>query len=361
MLMQFSGFNTLLSELQSNVFLRCVLAFVVSLGMACLYPIFIKLLKKLQLRQVIRIYGPKSHLKDKAGTPTFGGVLIIGSIFLSSLLFCNLHDQYIWLVILVTFCFAVLGMWDDIMKISFASSDGIPARYKLAAESLIVIVIVCYLYHILAKQNLLLVVIPIYPDVSISSALLFVSLCYFVLVGSANAVNLTDGLDGLAILPIVLIAGALGVFAYLSSDMTNSYIFHLPYLKYAGDIAVFCASIVGAGLGFLWFNSHPASVFMGDTGALGLGVSLGMIAILLRQELAYFIMAMVFVIETFSVILQLGSFKLRKKRIFRMSPIHHHFELKGLSESKIVVRSWLITAVLVLGVLASLHFGIVAG
>ena len=313
----------------------------------------IKKLVQLRFGQAIREDGPQAHLK-KTGTPTMGGVLIISAITLSSLMWVNLSNPYYWVALGVTLGFALVGFVDDFLKIKHNNSKGISALHKYLSLSIIAIIAACFLYSMAdtpEKTNLL---IPYSKDITLSIGLFFIPLAYFVMLGASNGVNLTDGLDGLAILPTVMIASALAVFAYVSGHYHFSEYLLLPFISGNGELAIFCCAIVGAGLGFLWFNTYPAQMFMGDVGALGLGGALGIIAIIVRQEIVFFIMAGIFVVETMSVMLQVGSYKWRGKRLFLMAPIHHHFELKGWAEPKIIVRFWIITLILVLIGLASL-------
>ena len=316
-------------------------------------PLMIRKLSLHQIGQQIRDDGPQSHL-SKAGTPTMGGGLILIAIASSNLLWADLTNRYIWVALLVTLSFGAIGFIDDYRKVSAGNSKGLSARSKYGWQSLIAIVtgVGLFVGATTAAETELLV--PFFKDVSVTLGWLFVPLVYFVVVGSSNAVNLTDGLDGLAILPTVMIAGALAVFAYVTGNYKFAEYLSIPFIRDAGELIVFCGSIMGAGLGFLWFNTYPAQVFMGDVGALSLGAALGIVAVLVRQELVYFLMAGVFVMETVSVILQVASFKLTGRRIFRMAPLHHHFELKGWPEPRVIVRFWIVTVILVLIGLATL-------
>lgn len=276
------------------------------------------------------------------------------AITLSTLLWGDLSNAYIWLVLFVTIGFGAVGWWDDYLKLFMKNSKGLSARRKLLFQSLIALIAACYLYFSAAQPIETQLIIPFFKNVSWYLGPFFILFAYVVIVGTSNAVNLTDGLDGLAILPAVMVAAALGVFAYASGNMHFANYLAIPHIPGAGELTVFCGAIVGAGLGFLWFNTYPAQVFMGDVGALSLGAALGIIAVIVRQELVLFLMGGVFVLETVSVILQVASFKLTGKRIFRMAPIHHHFELKGWPEPRVIVRFWIITFVLVLCGLATL-------
>jgi phospho-N-acetylmuramoyl-pentapeptide-transferase len=284
-----------------------------------------------------------------------GGALILISIVISTLLWANLDNRHVWLVLVITVMFGLIGGVDDYLKLVHKRSKGLSARSKYLWQSVAGLAAAIFLYataHLPAETEL---IVPFFKHVALPlGAVGFVLLSYFVIVGTSNAVNLTDGLDGLAILPTVMVAAALGIFAYSSGHVVFSKYLGIPYIPGAGELVVFCGAMVGAGLGFLWFNTYPAQVFMGDIGALGLGAALGLLAVIVRQELVLFIMGGVFVIETLSVILQVASFKLTGKRIFRMAPLHHHFELKGWPEPRVIVRFWIITVVLVLTGLATL-------
>lgn len=323
------------------------------LGLFC-GPLMINWLRNLQMGQIVREDGPKTHL-SKAGTPTMGGVLILFAVLASSLLWGDLRQPVLWLVMLVTAGFGLVGWIDDYRKVVRKNSKGLPGRWKYFWQSLIAFAAVCYLScsaDIPVNSQL---TIPFFKSLFIELGPLFPILAYFVIVGSSNAVNLTDGLDGLAIMPIVMVAGALGVFAYASSNVVYAHYLAIPFVSNTGELTIFCSALVGAGLGFLWYNSYPAQVFMGDVGSLSLGAALGIVAIVVKQELVLLIMGGLFVIETVSVILQVGYFKYTGgKRLFRMAPLHHHFELKGWSEPKVIVRFWIMTVVFVLCGLATL-------
>lgn len=303
--------------------------------------------------QPIRDDGPESHL-IKAGTPTMGGTLILISICISTLLWADLSNRYIWVVVTVTLSFGVIGFVDDYKKLVLQDPKGLKSRLKYFWQSVFGLAAVIFLYQTAQLPAETTLIVPFFKDVAIEMGIMFVVLGYFVIVGTSNAVNLTDGLDGLAILPTVMVGGALGIFAYLSGNVNFSEYLGIPYVPGAGEVAIFCGALAGAGLGFLWFNTYPAQVFMGDVGALALGAALGVIAVIVRQELVLFIMGGVFVVEALSVILQVASFKLTGKRIFRMAPLHHHFELKGWPEPRVIVRFWIITVILVLVGLATL-------
>ncbi len=316
-------------------------------------PHMIRKLSHYQIGQSVRDDGPKSHL-SKAGTPTMGGALIIVAIGISTLLWGDLSNRYVWITLFVTLSFGAIGWVDDYRKVVEKNSKGLPARSKYFWQSLCGLVASLALYFSATLPQETSLIVPVFKDVIIEMGPMFIVLSYFVIVGTSNAVNLTDGLDGLAIMPTVLVAGALGIFAYTSGNSVFAQYLHIPYLPGAGELIVFCGAVLGAGLGFLWFNTYPAQVFMGDVGALALGAGLGVVAVIVRQEIVLFIMGGVFVMETVSVILQVASFKLTGRRIFRMAPLHHHFELKGWPEPRVIVRFWIITVVLVLIGLATL-------
>ena len=316
-------------------------------------PVMIRRLKFYQMGQSVRDDGPQSHL-SKAGTPTMGGALLLVAIAASCLLWGDLRNPYLWLALLVTGAFGAVGWVDDYRKVVAKNSIGLPARWKYLWQSVIGIAAALYLYFAFDTAVTTELYIPFFKDFAWSMGPLFILLAYFVIVGASNAVNLTDGLDGLAILPTVLVGTALGIIAYLTGRVDFADYLHIPYIAGSGELAVFCGSIAGAGLGFLWFNTYPAQVFMGDVGALALGAALGTVAVVTRHEIVFFIMGGIFVLETVSVIVQVASFKLTGKRVFRMAPIHHHFELKGWPEPRVIVRFWIITVMLVLFGLATL-------
>jgi phospho-N-acetylmuramoyl-pentapeptide-transferase len=333
---------------------RCILVALTSLIVALSFgPTVIKWLSYYNIGQPIRDCGPQSHLKKK-GTPTMGGVLILLSITCAVILWGDLTNKFTWVVLLVTLGFGFIGWLDDYFKLVLKNSEGLRARWKYFWQSVVGLTAVIFLYKTSSYAGETSLIMPFFKYLVIDLGWFYIIFSYFVVVGSSNAVNLTDGLDGLAILPTVLVAGALGAFAYLTGNYIFSHYLYIPFIPGAGEVAVFCSAIVGSGLGFLWFNTYPAQIFMGDVGALGLGASLGIIAVIIRQELVLFVMGGVFVLETISVILQVASFKLTGKRIFKMAPIHHHFELKGWAEPKVIVRFWIITFVLVLLGLATL-------
>jgi phospho-N-acetylmuramoyl-pentapeptide-transferase len=344
-----SGFNVF-----QYLTLRIILGVLTSLFISLLVgPYLIRRLNEYQIGQNVRDDGPETHL-SKSGTPTMGGLLILVSIAVSTLCWADLSNRFIAVVLLVTLAFGVVGWVDDYRKVVEQNPKGLPGRYKYFWQSVIGLVAAMYLYQSATSPAETQLIIPFIKDVTINLGWMYVVLSYFVIVGSSNAVNLTDGLDGLAILPTVLVAGALMIFAYTTGHIYFAEYLGIPYIKGVGEVAIFCAAIVGSGLGFLWFNTYPAQVFMGDIGALALGAALGVVAIVVRQELVLFIMGGVFVMETVSVILQVGSFKLTGKRIFNMAPLHHHYELKGWPEPRVIVRFWIVTVILVLIGLASL-------
>jgi len=316
-------------------------------------PTMIRKLSSYKIGQQIRDDGPQSHL-SKAGTPTMGGALILVSIAISTLLWADLSSEKIWVVLGVTMAFGLIGGVDDYKKLVHGNSKGLSAKAKYFWQTVFGFSAAYFIFSNAVTPIETTLIVPFLKDAMIPLGAGFIVLTYLVIVGSSNAVNLTDGLDGLAIMPTVMVAGALGVFAYLTGHSTFANYLGIPYVAGVGELTIFCGALVGAGLGFLWFNTYPAMVFMGDVGALALGAALGVIAVYVRQELVLVIMGGIFVMETVSVILQVGSYKLTGKRIFRMAPIHHHFELKGWPEPRVIVRFWIITVVLVLIGLASL-------
>lgn len=334
--------------------LRAILGVLTALGISLLLgPWFIRRLSELKIGQSVRNDGPQSHL-SKSGTPTMGGALILVAIFASTLLWSDLSNHYVWLVMIVTAIFGAVGWVDDYRKVAKKDSRGLPARWKYFWQSIAGFGAATFLYCTASSPAETQLFIPFFKNVALDMGLFYIVFSYFVIVGTSNAVNLTDGLDGLAIMPCVMVSGALALIAYLSGNLKFSDYLHIAYIPGAGELVVFCCAMVGAGLGFLWFNTYPATVFMGDVGALALGAALGVIAVIVRHEIVLFIMGGIFVLETVSVILQVASFKLTGKRIFRMAPIHHHFELKGWPEPRVIVRFWIITLMLVLIGLATL-------
>ncbi|MEZ5566274.1 MAG: phospho-N-acetylmuramoyl-pentapeptide-transferase [Gammaproteobacteria bacterium] len=341
-----------------NVFtyltLRAILGALTALAKALLLgPALIRRLTTRQIGQTVRDDGPQSHLQ-KAGTPTMGGTLILLAILVSTLLWADLRSLYVWLVIGVTVAFGLLGFADDYRKLVLRDPKGLTAREKLFWQSLVAIVVGVILYWHADSPHSTSLLVPYLKNTMIPLGWLFVPFVYLVIVGTSNAVNLTDGLDGLAIMPTVLVGGALGLFAWVAGNSIFSSYLGIPYVAGAGELLVFCSAMAGAGLGFLWFNTYPAQVFMGDIGALSLGGALGTVAVIVRQELVLLIMGGIFVAETVSVMMQVASFKMTGRRIFRMAPLHHHFELKGWAEPKVIVRFWIVTVILVLVGLSSL-------
>jgi len=361
----------------SYITLRAVLATMTALVISFVVgPRMIRKLTEYKIGQAVRDDGPRTHL-TKAGTPTMGGALILISIAITTLLWSDLRNRFVWVVLIVTLGFGAIGWIDDYRKVVYRSPKGLSARSKFLWQSLIGLVAAVYLaFSVSAPSNTQFLqlfmawlssgfsldlppkaslIVPFFKTVSYPLGVWgFIVLSYCVIVGASNAVNLTDGLDGLAIMPTAMIAGALAVFAYATGRPDYSSYLLLPHIPGASELMVFCGSVVGAGLGFLWFNAYPAEVFMGDVGALALGASIGAIAIIVRQEIVLFIMGGVFVMETLSVVIQVASFKLTGKRVFRMAPIHHHYELKGWKENQVVVRFWIITMLLVLFGLSTL-------
>lgn len=335
-----------------NVFqyltLRAALAILTSLAVSLLVgPYVIKRLNYHQIGQTVRLDGPETHL-SKSGTPTMGGALILISLLLTTLLWSDLENVYVWIVFAVTLVFGAVGWVDDYRKVIEKDSRGLPARWKYFWQSVGGLGAAIALYLLAADPAHTQLFVPFIKTAVMDLGPCFILLSYLVIVGSSNAVNLTDGLDGLAIMPTVLVGSALGLIAYLSGNFNFSQYLLIPYVPGAGELVVFCGAMAGAGLGFLWFNTYPAQIFMGDVGALALGAALGAVAIITRHELVFLIMGGIFVLETASVILQVASFKLTGRRLFRMAPIHHHFELKGWPEPRVIVRFWIITVVLVL-------------
>ncbi|MFO1390168.1 phospho-N-acetylmuramoyl-pentapeptide-transferase [Cellvibrio sp.] len=334
--------------------LRAILGVLTALGISLILgPWFIRRLSELKIGQAVRNDGPQTHL-TKSGTPTMGGALILVAIFASTLLWSDLSSRYVWVVMIVTAIFGAVGWVDDYRKVAKRDSRGLPARWKYFWQSIAGFGAAIFLYVSSASPAETQLFIPFFKSVALDMGLFYIVFSYFVIVGTSNAVNLTDGLDGLAIMPCVMVSGALALIAYLAGNLKFSEYLHIAYIPGAGELVVFCCAMVGAGLGFLWFNTYPATVFMGDVGALALGAALGVIAVIVRHEIVLFIMGGIFVLETVSVILQVASFKLTGKRIFRMAPIHHHFELKGWPEPRVIVRFWIITLMLVLIGLATL-------
>ena len=343
-----------------NVFgyitLRTVLAALTALAISLIAgPAVIRWLAAKKIGQAVRDDGPKSHL-TKAGTPTMGGALILIAIGITVLLWGDLRNDYVWVTLLVTLGFGAVGWVDDWRKVVHRDPKGLASRWKYLWTSAIALAAAIYLGISADTPAETELIVPFFKAVAYPLGIFgFVALTYFVINGTSHAVNLTDGLDGLAIMPTVMVAGALAIFAYVAGHAGFSKYLGVPYVAGAGELAVFCGAICGAGLGFLWFNAYPAEVFMGDVGALALGAALGTIAVIVRQEIVLFIMGGLFVAETLSVMVQVLYFKATGgKRIFRMAPLHHHYELGGWKETQVVVRFWIITIMLVLIGLSSL-------
>jgi len=341
-----------------NVFsyltMRAILAIITALVISFIIgPSLIAKLKEYKVGQAVRDDGPQTHLQ-KAGTPTMGGAMILISVVLSTLLWADLSNRYIWVLLLITLGFGLIGLADDYRKVVHNDPNGMRSRIKFLLQSVIALLAVSYLYLSAKTPTETELIVPFFKDVAIPLGLMFIPFAFLVVVGTSNAVNLTDGLDGLAIMPTVMVSAGFAIFAYLSGHAEFAKYLAIPKLPGSGELIIFCGAIIGAGIGFLWFNTYPAMVFMGDVGSLSLGAAIGMIAVIVRQELVLLIMGGVFVVETLSVIVQVISFKLTGKRIFRMAPLHHHFELKGWPEPRVIVRFWIITLILVLAGLATL-------
>ena len=367
------GFLRVFNYLTFRAVMASLTALVIGLGFG---PFVIRRLTELKVGQAVRSYGPQTHLV-KAGTPTMGGVLVLIGIAVSTLLWCDWGNRFIWIVLLVTLGYGAIGWVDDYRKVVHRDPKGMSSREKFFWQTVIGLFAAAYLafsvsetsnmrvlelfldwvrsgfsLNLPAKSHL---IVPFFKEVSYPLGVFgFIVLTYLVIVGSSNAVNLTDGLDGLVIMPVVLVGSALGIFAYVMGSSVYSKYLLFPHIPGAGELLIFCSAMGGAGLAFLWFNAHPAQVFMGDVGALALGGALGTIAVIVRQEIVLFIMGGIFVAETVSVMLQVTWFKYTKKRygegrrLFRMAPLHHHFELSGWKETQVVVRFWVITMMLVL-------------
>ncbi len=345
-----SGFNVF-----SYLTFRAILATVSSLAISLIVgPAMISRLSRYQIGQVVRDDGPKTHL-PKAGTPTMGGALILVTTLVSTMLWAELSNRLVWTVLGVTFAFGFIGFYDDYLKLVIRNPRGLVARWKYFWQSVAGLSTAATLYFTATSPAETTLFLPLFKTFAEPlSAFGFISITYLMIVGMSNAVNLTDGLDGLAITPAALVMAALGIFAYASGNAVFAHYLQIPEIRGAGELLIFCAAMAGAGLGFLWFNAYPAQVFMGDVGALAIGASIGVIAVIVRQEVVALVMGGVFVLETASVILQVASYKLTGKRIFKMAPIHHHFELKGWAEPKVIVRFWIISLLLVLAGLATL-------
>jgi len=344
-----SGFN-LFTYITLRAIMSALTALVISLAIG---PLMIRRLSVRQIGQTVRTDGPESHL-PKAGTPTMGGALILVAILASTLLWADLTVEYVWIVVAVTLAFGLIGFVDDYKKLVLKDPAGLSAWAKLFWQSISAIAVSVVLFWLADQPWETALLVPFLKGIAIPLGFFYIALTYFVIVGTSNAVNLTDGLDGLAIMPAVLVGGALGIFGYATGNVIYSDYLDIPFVPGAGEMLIFCSALAGAGLGFLWFNTYPAQVFMGDIGALALGAALGTVAVIVRQEIVLAIMGGLFVIETLSVIIQVASFKLTGRRIFRMAPLHHHYELKGWAEPKVIVRFWIITVILVLVGLSSL-------
>ena len=338
-----SGFNVF-NYLTMRAILGALTALVLSFVIG---PRMIASLNRNQVGQPVRVDGPLTHL-PKAGTPTMGGALILTAIVVSTILWADLENHFIWIVLFVTLAFGVIGYVDDYKKLILQDPAGISAKQKFFWQSVSALIAGIALFILADEEVNTSLLIPYFKDLAVPLGAMQIGVTYLFIVGFSNAVNLTDGLDGLAIMPTVLVGGALGVFAYVTGNVNFAEYLDIPYVAGTGEIMVFCAALAGAGLGFLWFNTYPAQVFMGDIGALSLGAALGVVAVVVRQEIVLVIMGGVFVVETVSVIIQVASFKLTGRRVFRMAPLHHHFELKGWAEPKVIVRFWIITVILVL-------------
>ncbi len=332
---------------------RAILATLTSLVFILFFgKTFIRFIAKQKYGQIIRDEGPQSHL-EKKGTPTMGGLLILFSIVFSCLCWGDLSNKYLLVSIAVTFLFGVIGLFDDYLKLRYSNSKGLSGRSRLLWEILVALSASSLIYYFATSSEETTLFLPFFKDFALQLGIWFILFSALVLVATANAVNLTDGLDGLAIMPSVMVAAGMGIIAYISGNAILSDYLNVPYLFYSTEIVIFCGALVGAGIGFLWFNTYPAQIFMGDVGSLSLGAALGIVAVSIRQEFILMLMGGVFVIETLSVILQVASFKLTGKRIFKMAPLHHHYELSGLAEPKIIVRFWIVTLILVLFALAT--------
>jgi len=339
----------------SYITLRAVLACLTALVLSFIVgPVMIRKLTAYKIGQAVRSDGPQTHL-SKAGTPTMGGALIVVSVVVTTLLWADLSNRYVWAVLWITMAFGAIGWIDDYRKVVYRNPKGLSMRAKFFWQSVFGVAAALYIAFSTNLPAQTAFIVPFFKQITYPlGAVGFVVMTYFVIVGTSNAVNLTDGLDGLAIMPTVMIGGALGVFAYVAGHAVFARYLNFPFIPGAGELAVICGALAGAGLAFLWFNAYPAEVFMGDVGALAIGAALGTIAVIVRQEIVLFIMAGVFVVETLSVMLQVASFKLTGKRIFRMAPLHHHYELKGWKENQVVVRFWIISMMLVLVGLSTL-------
>ena len=345
-----TGFNVL-----SYLTVRAVFAMMTALLITLvLGKWIISKLEQYEIGQVIRDDGPETH-EEKEGTPTMGGILILFAFFTSMIIWGDWRNPYLWIVLLTALLFSLIGFIDDYLKLKKQNSDGLNRRQKIAAQTIGAILICLSLISLDSKVIGTELLIPFFKDLVIPlNTLGFLIVGWFAIVGGSNSVNLTDGLDGLAIMPVILISGGLAVFAYIGGNYNFSAYLNMPFMPGTGEVFVVCAALIGSGFGFLWFNTYPAEIFMGDTGSLSLGAILAVIAIIVHQEILLILMGGIFVAETLSVILQIGYFKRTQEKLFLMAPIHHHFEKKGLSEPKIIVRFWIITLILILISLASI-------
>ncbi len=331
--------------------LACMTALIISFVVG---PAMIRKLTAYKIGQAVRDDGPQTHLV-KAGTPTMGGALILVAVTVTTLLWADLQNRFVWVVLLVTLGFGVVGWVDDYRKVVHRNPKGLSAKTKMFWQSIVGLIAAFYIAYSTNLPQQTQLIVPFFKTIALPLGVFgFIALTYCVIVGTSNAVNLTDGLDGLATMPVVMVCSALGIFAYVAGNAIYARYLGFPFIPGAGELLVICAAISGAGLAFLWFNAHPAQVFMGDVGALALGAALGTIAVIVRQEIVLFIMGGVFVAETLSVIIQVGYFKMTGKRVFRMAPLHHHYELKGWKETQVVVRFWIVTMMLVLVGLSTL-------
>ena len=345
-----TGFNVL-----SYLTVRAVFAMMTSLLITLvLGKWIISKLEQYEIGQVIRDDGPETH-EEKKGTPTMGGVLILFAFFTSMIIWGDWKNPFLWIVIVTALLFSSIGFIDDYLKIKKQNSDGLSRRQKIALQSISTILICIWLLSLNSKTIGAELLVPFFKDLVIPlNAFGFLIVGWFAIVGGSNSVNLTDGLDGLAIMPVIIISAALAVFAYIGGNYNFSAYLNMPFMPGTGEIFVICAALIGSGFGFLWFNTYPAEIFMGDTGSLSLGAILAVIAIIVHQEILLILMGGIFVAEALSVIIQIGYYKQTQKRFFRMAPIHHHFEKLGLKEPKIIVRFWIVTLILVLISLASI-------
>lgn len=338
------------SYITFRTILSAATALVVSLIVG---PLVIRKLESLQIGAVIRDDGPERHLQ-KAGTPTMGGALILITILISVFLWADLQSRQVWVIVFILVTFGAVGWYDDYLQVSKRNVKGLSAKLKYSLQSVFAASVAVYLWQTASTPAETELIVPFFKEIAIPLGFGYVILTYFLIVGMSNAVNLTDGLDGLAIMPTVMVVGALGLIAYAVGHVEFAAYLQIPYIEGTGEVAIVCGAVIGAGLGFLWFNAYPAQVIMGDLGALSLGAALGVIGVLVRHEIVLLVMGGLFVLETASVIVQVVSFKLVGRRLFRMAPIHHHFELKGWPESRIIVRFWIIAFMLVMVGLSTL-------